>query len=169
MLDGGSVKYLLGWRAFEICSPKSPEALQVLLKSAATANAPHGVFRDWPNSMPFMGIAEGFGFSLLEKTRFGQGWPAKLEGKFDKGTDQTIISVSTYPTKLEFFLLCAFYLIAPIFILIGIFISDSMTFIDRSLAIGIPVLMLAASWHDYSERAKRVKRTLTAIFQASTP
>ncbi len=171
MFDRRLMQFLLGRCVFEISSPTPPDELRVLLEKSVTPNVAHGFFKDWPNSKPFMGEVDNSGFSLLEKSRFGQGWPAKIDGKFDRTANDTIVSVFTYPTKPEKWLWYAVYLIASFFILLGIFAngraSDSMTFIDRAMAIGIPTFMIIGGRYDSNERAKRVKQALTQILQRS--
>lgn len=173
MVDGSFIKYLSGRRAITIYSSKSTAVLAKLLQSEVTKNAPHGIFRDWPNTKPFMGTVDASGFDLLEKTMFfGQGWPAKLEGSFHQEKDQSIVSVFVRPTKGEQYLLWSMNLIAPVFILLAIFAqgtpSEPMTLVNRAVALGIVIFMLAASWRDTKERTKRVTQKLTDIFDSPT-
>ena len=140
-----------------------------MLENETTEPAPHGMFRDWPNAKPFMGTVDEIGFDLLEKMKFGQGWPAMTSGTFTKRLNVTVVSLVTYPKPIEMSMLLAMYLLAPIFILIGLFAngtpSDPMTILERVMVISVPVFMITMSLCDYNERANRVEQKLTKLFR----
>ena len=169
MLGRRLIRFLTGWRKFEIYSTEPPQNLCLRLEKAVTPEAPHGIFRDWRNPKPFMGVVTNSHFNLREKSRFGQGWPAKLDGRFNRGADKTTVYVATYPTGPEVFVLCTGFPIILVFLLAGLFLNGTeaspITFVDRVFLIGAPVVFAGFFRHDSNERADRVKQTLSGIFE----